>query len=245
MHGGILLDPRTGKPETRLDRLDREDAVVRNERRMRELLASAPGHVLENLDLAREHAGPFEPRVSRQGWQELLYAPVAAGAAITAAAETIQFPDFTLPPNYMTIGKVLRYEIYFTTSTAITTPGTVTLRLRWGGVAGVVLAASGAWAHDPTAAATTVSGWVEYLVVCRTDGATGTFMCMGQTNMTDFDDATVATLKGNLDMMPIPVSAPAVATVDTTTAKALSPTYTQSVATGSSTAHIGLLTSLN
>ena len=64
----------------------------------------------------------------------------------------------------------------------------------------------------------------------------------------DFDDASATTVIGNLNMSVIPVSAPAaVGSLDTTTAKALSPTFNSSVATSGTqcTNHIALLESLN
>jgi hypothetical protein len=66
-------------------------------------------------------------------------------------------------------------------------------------------------------------------------------------DLQDYDDATVATLKGNLDMGILPVSAPAAVTIDTTIAKALSPTFQSSVATATTamTNHIAILESLN
>lgn len=244
MRRGILLDPITGKPAWDDRRLER----------MAE--GGVPAHVLENLARARADSEAERmaalngglvrgARASRQGWQELIYCPIADGTAVTASSETIMVPDYTLPANYMTVGKALRYTVFFRHSSAITTPGTFTLRLRWGGVAGVALAASGAFAPDPTAAATNLSMMVQYWLVCRTDGATGTFFTMGNVTWNDFDDATVTTLQGNLNMLMIPTSGAATATVDTTTAKAISPTYQASVTTASMTAHLAFLESLN
>src|SRR4029079_14537747 len=101
-------------------------------------------------------------RASSQGWEECIYATIADGTAVTAAAETILVPDFTLPANYMYQGRALKYTLMGRTSTVITTPGTWTHRLRWGGVAGVAMAASGALVPDPTAASTIIAWWVEY-----------------------------------------------------------------------------------
>ena len=200
--------------------------------------------IVADLERSRDLAGPFEPRASMQTWRETLYATTSDGTAITAAAETIMVPDFTLPANYLYPGRVLKYSLFGRQSTAITTPGTITLRLRYGGVAGTVLAASGAFAPDPTAAATDLTVAVEWYVVCRLQGSSGTAMAFGRVEWSDYDDATVATIVANLAMRMAPVSAPAVATVNTTTANALSPTYTSSVATGSFTAHFGLLETL-
>jgi hypothetical protein len=139
----------------------------------------------------------------------------------------------------------LKYTIMGRQSTVITTPGTITHRLRWGGVGGVAMAASGAFAPDPTAAATNLTWMVEYWVQQRTVGATGTSLTIGRVEWSDYDDATVATIVGNLNMRMIPTSAPAVATVDTTIDKLLSATYQSSVTTASVQAHMALLEACN
>lgn len=191
---------------------------------------------------------PFGPRGSNQGWEECIYRIAANGAQVAATVtETVMVPDTSIPANYLTVGKTLKYTIYFDWSTVITTPGTMTLRLRWGGVGGVVLAASGAFAPDPTAASTTVSGMVEFLLTGRAEGTSGSAFCMGNMLLSDFDDATVTTIIGNLNMVMIPPSAPAAVTIDTTIAKALSPTVQFSVATAGTQfqAHLATLEALN
>jgi hypothetical protein len=204
-----------------------------------------PEKVKRNLDKAGEVAGPFGPRASGLGWEEVIYTPNADGTAITAAAETILLPDFSIPASYMTVGKILKYTIMGRQSTAITTPGTIIHRLRWGGVAGVVIVLSGTFAPDPTAAATNLTWMIEYWMQCRTVGATGSAMGFGRIEWSDYDDATTATIVGNLNMRMAPTSAPAVATIDTTIDKLLSATYTSSVATASVQTHVGILEACN
>lgn len=204
-------------------------------------IARVPDHIKRNLELA--HSEPFI-RASNQGYEELINTELQDATAITAAAETIMVPDFNLPAFYMGVGRTLKYTLIFRVSTT-TAAQTLTLRLRWGGVAGVVMAASGAFVPDPTAASTNVTHMVEWWVVQRTKGTTGTSMTVGRVTWNDFDDTSVATLKAGLDMMMAPPSGPAVATVDTTVIKALSPTYANSLATGSAQTHISLLESLN
>jgi len=190
-------------------------------------------------------------KASSVGWRDCLTPRrvlVADGAQIlNTTTETIMCPDFTFDADYLEHGDLLKYTLFFDWSSVVTTPGTLTLRLRWGGVAGVSLAASGAYAPDTTAAGTTISGWVEFLLVCRATGTSGSIYCMGRKDLQDYDDASAATIVGNLNMNVIPVSAPAVASVDTTIAKALSPTATFSVATATTqlTTHIAVLESLN
>lgn len=239
---GVVLDGKTGRPESD-DAGPRLLNVYTNPASdLERELYRAPHHVKANLTKAAEDEGHVR---AAYGYEDVLYAPVNDGTAITAAAETIMVPDYTFEPNYMYGGRVLQYSLWFRWSSVITTPGTQTFRLRWGGVGGVSMAASGAYAPDPTAASTNITGYVEWLVVQRTSGTAGTSMTMGKMWLNDFDDASLATTLGNLQMHVIPTSAPAVATVDTTTTKALSPTYQSSVATGSLTTHMAILESLN
>lgn len=205
--------------------------------------------VIASLERSGEIAGPFEPRASIQSWRETLYSIIADGAQVlNTTTETIMVPDFSIPANYMYQGRTLKYTLFFDQSFVITTPGTSTLRLRWGGVAGTVLAASGAFAPDPTAAQTTRSGCVEWYVVCRSIGTAGSMFTMGRMWLNDYDDASATSLQGNLNMTVAPTNAPAVvSSLDTTTAKALSPTVAHSVATATTqtTCHLAVLEALN
>ena len=167
---------------------------------------------------------------------------------LNTTTETIMCPDFTFAADYFEIGDTFKYTLLFDHSTVITTPGTHTFRLRYGGAAGTSMAASGAFAPDPTAASTTLSEMLEFWFVCRAVGTAGSFFTMGRYTPNDFDDASATSLKGNLDMLMIPTSAPAVVgSLDTTAAKAISPTYTSSVNTATTqvTNHIAILESLN
>jgi hypothetical protein len=201
-----------------------------------------PAHIRKNMG---RPSGPFEPRASGLGWEEMIYNPNASGTAITAAAETILVPDFSIPASYMSVGKTLKYTIMGQQSTAITTPGTITFRMRWGGVGGVSLAATGAFAPDPTAAATNLTWMIEWFMQCRAVGATGSILAWARVEWSDYDDASATTLQGNLNMRMAPVSAPAPVTVDTTIDKLLSPTYQSSVTTGSVQALAAFLEAVN
>jgi hypothetical protein len=173
--------------------------------------------------------------MSKQTFPEVLVNDIADGTQIlNSSTETIICPDFQFSANDSRIypGAALSVECYFDCSFVITTPGTLTLRLRWGGVSGSVLAASGAYAPDPTSALTTRSGYVKFDTTWRTTGAAGTAMTMGFMHINDFDDASATTLQGNLNMGVIPSNTPAVvSSLDTTAAKALSVTAQFSVST--------------
>lgn len=207
--------------------------------------------LLEKAELASWGDLPLV-KASGVGWRDLLTPRrivASDGAAISnTTSETIMTPDYTFDIDTFEVGDVFKFTLLFDHSTVITTPGTHTFRLRYGGVGGTAMATSGAFAPDPTAASTTLSEMLEYWLVCRSVGSAGSFMTMGRYTPNDFDDASATTLKGNLDMLMVPVSAPAaVGSLDTTAAKAISPTYQSSVNTATTqlTTHIALLESLN
>lgn len=207
--------------------------------------------VLENMEQGWRY-GNLGPRATGYTYREMLTPErvlCAAGAQIlNTTTETIMCPDFTFGADALKRGSILKYTLIFDWSTVITTPGTLILALRWGGVAGTALCTSGAYAPDPTAASTTVTGCVEYYLVVQSDGTAASFFATGKWVPNDHDDATVATIVGNLNMQMIPPSAPAaVGSLDTTTAKALSPTAKFSVATATTqlTNRIAILESLS
>jgi hypothetical protein len=183
-----------------------------------------------------------------QSWDETIYAIVADGTQVlNTTTETIMVPDFSLPAGYLYQGRVLRYTIIGDVSTVITTPGTITVRLRYGGVAGTALATSGAFAPDPTAGSTTQTCMFEFWTVCRGVGTAASTFTVGRAIWGDYDDASATALKDNLNMTMIPATAPAAVNVNTTTANALSPTVAFSVNTATTqfTAHIGILEAMS
>jgi hypothetical protein len=217
-----------------------------------ETFSLIPEHIQRSLDKAAEFPGKSGQIASGVGWRDVLTPRRVLSAdgvqVLNSSAEAIMCPDYSFAADALEAGDTFKYTLMGDISTVITTPGTITFRLRWGGVAGTVLCASGALAPDPTAASTTVSYVLEYYVVCRATGAAGSAFAMGKLLMTDVDDASATTLKGNLDMFAIPASAPAAVAINTTTANnALSPTVQFSVATATTqlTNHTAILESLN
>ena len=210
-----------------------------------------PEKIRSNLLKGRQFSGKRGPQMSSVSWRDTLTprdVMIADGTAITnTTTETIMCPDFTFAARALEVGDWFKYNLWFRHSTVITTPGTITFKLRWGGVAGTTLATSGAFAPDPTAASTNLTGHIEWTVVCRATGATGSLFAVARIDWNDFDDASATTLKGNLDMNLVPTVTPAAVTVDTTAQSALSPTVTFSVntATTSLTNHIAILESCN
>jgi hypothetical protein len=177
------------------------------------------------------------PRASMQTWRETVWATVASDTAITAAAETAMTPGFNFPGNYFYAGRIVKMTLWGMISTVITTPGTITIKLRAGagGTTGTTLVTSGAYAPDPTAASTQLSTYVEFYTTVRATGTAAASITMGRMWLSDYDDASATSIVGNLNMHTIPPSAPATVNIDTTATNTWSPTFTQSVATGSYT----------
>jgi len=160
--------------------------------------------------------------------------------AVTAAAETIlsQATILTLPANFFSFpGKCLWLHGMGKESNVVTTPGTLTFRLRYGtGVVGdTLIVASGAIIPDPVAVTDnlfTIDLWLKAL-------ATGplatslTLLAHGVVGLAN-SDASLASDKAK--WMPGGGTAVAnVASLDGTVAKTLTLTVTPTVATGSIT----------
>jgi hypothetical protein len=256
------LNPETGELERRppgvlhsyLDDYNPYDPAVQAAASdiMREQKGRLPASVRRLLDLGK---GDFaeQPKASSVTWRDVLTPRrVLAADGVQVASttsETIMCPDFTFAADYMEVGDAFKYTLLFSWSSVITAPGTFTFRLRWGGVGGTALCTSGAFAPDVDAGSTSLTGKIEYDIVVRSIGTAGSMFAIGQMwPGGDWTDNTVAGLVANLNMVMIPSSAPAaVGSLDTTTAKALSPTVTFTVngATTNLTTHIARLESLN
>lgn len=119
--------------------------------------------------------------MSRQFWTELLAWITASGTAIASTTtETVLVPNVTIPANYLQDGRVLRltaYGSYGTTSTP-----TLTFSVRWGGVAGTVIAKSFAATLTSgvgSGASMTAMWKMEVLIQVRSNGSSGTLMSNG------------------------------------------------------------------
>lgn len=185
--------------------------------------------------------------MSRQFWSEQIAWATADGTAIAnTITETIIFPNITIPANYMADGRVLRITIFGRHSTTGTP--TLTFRVRWGGVAGTVLAASGA---ITCGSGVTAGMWrMDVLIQTRSNGSAGTLFVTGQATVADDAASTVgsATNTHGSDFMgSAGVATPAAVAVDLTADTALSVTATWSAASASNTltGHNYILESLN
>lgn len=163
---------------------------------------------------------------------EPLDAIIADGTQISnSTSETIICPDFNIQAYYMAPGRTLRIWGFYVMSNVVTTPGTLTLRCRWGGAGGTTLVASGAQGLDTTARTNSIGAFL-INIVCRTAGATGTFMSGGIMWGNVLSSTAANLLPALLGSAGAPLaSGNAAVTVDTTTAKLLSCTAQFSVST--------------
>lgn len=120
--------------------------------------------------------------MSRQYWSETLTWATSSGTAVASTTtETILFPNVTIPANYLQDGRCLRvraFGSYGTTSTP-----TLQVRLRWGGVAGTVIAATGAFTTTSGVGggASMLAMWsFEAIIQTRSNGSAGTLMTNGE-----------------------------------------------------------------
>lgn len=176
--------------------------------------------------------------MSKQLWSEPLAWATADGAAVAnTTTETIVFPNVTLAANYMQDGRFLRLRAAGRWSNVVTAVPTVTWRIRWGGVGGTVLAASGAITTPATA--TTNALWdMVATIQTRANGATGSLFCILKILMCEDAAPTFGTVT-NYGVVSLGGSAgvatPAAVTVDLTADTALSFTAQWSAASVSNT----------
>lgn len=123
--------------------------------------------------------------MSRQFWVECLAWATSTATAIAASTtETIVFPNITIPANYMQDGRALRMKMmgsYGTTATP-----TLIFSVRWGGVAGTVLAkqAANVTTSGVGGGASMTALWeAEVMVQTRSNGSAGTLMTNGTSTL--------------------------------------------------------------
>jgi hypothetical protein len=170
-----------------------------------------------------------------QTWVQTLISAQVAGAALSnSTSATSLLPSYakvTLPNNFFTYaGQMLRITAAYQVSNVVTTPGTLTLDVRFGAV---VVFTSGAMTMSTTAH-TTLPLWVQILLTCRAVGSSTSANLMGQgvatsqvLSLTSVADST--TTPATLLM---PNTTPAVGTgFDSTTTEQIDHFGTFSVAT--------------
>lgn len=169
--------------------------------------------------------------MSRQFWNEALVWSTANGTTISnSTSEALVFPNVTIPANYMQDGRALELMAMGKFSNVVTTPGTLLFRVRWGGLAGTVLAQSEAISLSATAQ-TDIMFRINMEIITRANGASGSLLAMGVVHLA----AQLAASNNQPNFMGSAGGAsadtPAAVTVDLTADTALSLTAQFSVAT--------------
>lgn len=141
--------------------------------------------------------------MSLQTWEEALYASIADATQISnTTSETIMVPDTAIPARYWYPGRTLKATLRGALSCVATTPGTLTFRARYGGVAGTLLAASAALGMN-IGAKTNSQIALEFLITCRANGWSSTSGSLWTTGQANLGEARVAADVGSYDMIPL------------------------------------------
>lgn len=185
--------------------------------------------------------------MSLQTWQETLVTAQVDGTALnTSTTATSIIPaaaKFTLPANFFAIGKMLRVSARGRISNIVTTPGTLTLDVRFGTTTVVF---NGGAVSLNTTAKTNVTWSFEALLTCRAIGASTSANLMGIGTLTS--ESVVGAAAGTALTALLPASAPAVGTgFDSTAAQAIDlyATFSISNASNSIQVHEYAVESLN
>jgi hypothetical protein len=202
------------------------------------------------LDWLDEHG--LEPVVgggTNYSWLQMQQPYQATdGVAVTAAANTTLSQDtfFTLPANFFAfVGQVLWFHAWGKQSNVVTTPGTYTFIERYAGIAGTILASSGAIVPNPVAVTDNLwllDLYVQALAVGQLTTSL-TLLSHGRVSLAN-KDASLAS--DQAEFMPAGGTSLAnVTSLNGTIAQALNLSVTPSVATGSITQRGGWIVAMN
>lgn len=168
-----------------------------------------------------------------QTFRETLVSEITDGTQISnTTTETIIYPDYPFAAGYFYPGRTIYGIVKGVCSNVVTTPGTLTYRLRLGTttLSTTAVVASNALGLDTTAR----TNWpweLRFTIVCRTAaipaGTGGTMLMTGQIEQSNVLSSTAA----NLIPQFLPSSAPATTTINTRVANLLSVSAQFSVAT--------------
>jgi hypothetical protein len=176
--------------------------------------------------------------MTRQYFSECVSWLTTDGTAVaSSAAETILVPNVTLPANYMNDGRSLLVRARGKYSTLGSGTVTHVYRLRWGGVAGTLLAASGT--VTLLISMTNALFEVELEIQNRSNGATGTLLVNGQAVAFGGTAPTIGSATGAPAVAPMTAggqTVPAAVTCDLTADTALALTIQHGASSGSNTA---------
>ena len=213
----------------RLDRMDREQLwqrILAIESKM-----GAAGQLTSELKGLRGMN-------SRQFWMECVAWATADGTAVASSTtETIIFPNVTLPANYMQDGRGLRLKAAGKYSTLGSGTVSHVYRVRWGGVSGTLLAASG----TVTLLISMSNAYfdIEIMLQTRSNGSAGTILADGIARAFGGTAPTIGSATGAPAIAPMTAggqTAPAAVTVDLTADTALSITIQHGANSSSNTA---------
>lgn len=163
----------------------------------------------------------------RQYWSGIVSpAYIADGTALansTTITDINPVPNWQIPGQYLEANMVFHFEAFGKFSTTGTP--TLNLGLYYGAVAGTALATTGA--ITTTSGVTNVTWRLSAWMRVRTIGATGTAIVWGH----------VSGISGTVgvSVVPLPASAPAAVTIDTTAAKFVTVGATWGTASASNT----------
>ena len=167
--------------------------------------------------------------MSRQFWQETLTWATASGTAVAnTGTETILFPNVTIPANYLQDGRCLQLNAFGAYGTTATP--TLTFALRWGGVAGTIMAKS--FAATLTSgvgggASMTAMWQLTAFIQTRSNGSSGSLMTNGYVTLDTSTAPTAGTVTNYGMQYPLASgqtggTTPVAVTVDLTADTALS-----------------------
>jgi len=148
--------------------------------------------------------------MSMQTWGETLVSAQSDGTALTnSTTATSILPaaaKFTIPANYFAIGRVLRLNAWGRISNVVTTPGNLTLDMRFGST---VVFTGGAMALNTTAK-TNVAWRAIIMLTCRSIGSGTSATLLGQGDWCS--ESATGSASGVANDILMPASAPAVGT---------------------------------
>lgn len=209
---GVLLDPKTGRPEP-AGMADLLSQRAETDERFRQIV-----QFLDRDKELRQGIGLNRPMAADGLFYRDSRPPfmIADQTAITGTTEALAWPATysSLPANYFgQPGKAIKFTAYGKITTAGASQGNITITVRYGTTTGgTSLGASTATAL--VASATNIPWRIEFYVYCRAIGTSGALMMMGKWESTSAVIASPSTLF-------MPASAPAQTTVDTTTAQGI------------------------
>jgi len=152
--------------------------------------------------------------MSRQGWMELLAKQNAAGTLFNTytTSKTVINADglWSMPANFLDIGRRFRVSVQGGISNIVTTPGTITCEVKIGSVVAFTTGAM----QLSTTAHTTIPFWLEIELTCRAIGPTTSANFMGQAIMHSQTVNATAVADGTQThtLLLAPNTAPAVGT---------------------------------